>query len=354
MATSFSVIYLGNVADLDPTEGNDTLEDEGTLVGTTFGSASDPLGLHVHTFAPGSTGASQGDASYYDNDNSIASDTFTIDGGADRVFDSTEGYVATITYTDGTTATITAVVFQDTNGDFFLATELSQNADQDALDAKPIQSMTFTATNGGFSTGMFTERAAGNFQIPICFAAGTGILTPAGLRPVEALRPGDRVCTLDNGPQPLVWVGRQHLGPDRLRRQPGQRPILLPEGYGGARRPVLLSPQHAVLLGRDHLVRAKHLPTAPGAGVRIAWGKRQVTYHHLMCERHEILWADGLAPESFYPGPVALAALGPRARRGLILLCPGLGLRGAPDTAPGYGTRVRPLLGRHALRQGAG
>ncbi|MBM3612938.1 MAG: hypothetical protein FJX19_08220, partial [Alphaproteobacteria bacterium] len=45
----------------------------------------------------------------------------------------------------------------------------------------------------------------------ICFAAGTLILTDRGARPVEGLRAGDGVVTLDRGVQPLRWAGSRVL-----------------------------------------------------------------------------------------------------------------------------------------------
>ncbi len=49
-----------------------------------------------------------------------------------------------------------------------------------------------------------------------CFVAGTLIRTPDGDVPIESLRPGDLVLTLDDGPQPLRWVGSRVV-PRRAR-----------------------------------------------------------------------------------------------------------------------------------------
>ncbi len=45
----------------------------------------------------------------------------------------------------------------------------------------------------------------------ICFTPGTRIATPAGQRPVEQLRVGDKVQTKDNGAQDILWVGRRRI-----------------------------------------------------------------------------------------------------------------------------------------------
>lgn len=42
---------------------------------------------------------------------------------------------------------------------------------------------------------------------PVCFGSGTLIKTQDGVRPVEMLRIGDMVLTVDNGLQPIRWIG---------------------------------------------------------------------------------------------------------------------------------------------------
>lgn len=49
-------------------------------------------------------------------------------------------YNAKVTYTDGTTASVTAVLLQDASGNLFLAPETSANADTAVNEAKAIQS----------------------------------------------------------------------------------------------------------------------------------------------------------------------------------------------------------------------
>ena len=97
-SNTYGVIYLGTVADLDPTEGNPVAENANTILNTTFGSSVDPLWSHVGTMSPvGSPG------DYYRTNNNSFTDQFTIDGGSAQTFDSISQYTATLTYTDGTT-----------------------------------------------------------------------------------------------------------------------------------------------------------------------------------------------------------------------------------------------------------
>ncbi|MEZ5725757.1 MAG: hypothetical protein R3E47_11875 [Paracoccaceae bacterium] len=51
-SNTYGVIYLGTVADLDPTEGNPVAENANTILNTTFGSSVDPLWSHVGTMSP--------------------------------------------------------------------------------------------------------------------------------------------------------------------------------------------------------------------------------------------------------------------------------------------------------------
>jgi Ca2+-binding RTX toxin-like protein len=157
----------------------------------------------------------------------------------------------------------------------------------------------------------------------VCFTAGTRILTPRGEVAIESLRPGDLVTTLDHGPQPLLWIGTRHVTGAELEANETLRPVLIAKGAMGNRRDLLVSRQHGMLLGPDHLARAVHL-ARECRGIRIAHGKREVTYVHLLFATHQIVFAEGIPSESFYPGPNALRMMDPAARADLFRLLPGL------------------------------
>ncbi|MDF0600096.1 Hint domain-containing protein [Psychromarinibacter sp. C21-152] len=193
-------------------------------------------------------------------------------------------------------------------------------------------------------------QALGSAGVP-CFATSTRIRTPRGDVPVETLTPGDLVMTLDAGPQPILWTGRRHLGPEALLAEPQNRPVLIPEGVLGNDAPLLVSPQHAMLLEdapaplAGRFARARHLAEAPGP-VRVAQGRRQVTYHHLLLARHHVIRANGAATESFYPGPEALKMYPKAAVDQLRALIPGLGQGPVQQV---YGPTARPVLRRHEV-----
>lgn len=166
----------------------------------------------------------------------------------------------------------------------------------------------------------------------ICFLRGTLIDTPHGPLPVESLRAGDLVTTMDDGPQPLRWTGRSRVdGTGTLA------PILIRAGALGNLRDLLVSPNHRMLLRgpRAHLmfgaaevlVAAKHL--VDGHDITIA-PRAKADYHHVLFDRHQIVWAEGCPSESLYVGEQTIGTVDKAARAEIAAI---LGDLGAPDVA---------------------
>lgn len=198
-----------------------------------------------------------------------------------------------------------------------------------------------------------TKPALVSLGVP-CFGTGTLILTDRGEVPVEAIRAGDRVMTLDHGLQPVIWAGGRHLDRAALEAEPLLRPVLIRDGAMGNRGDVIVSPNHAVLAeveGREMLVRAKHLAEMGDPRFRIAKGRREVGYHHLLLERHGIVFAQGMATETLYPGPMAVAALGPQVAAEIAAAFPLLApvLAGVVEAEALYGQRARPVAKRRMI-----
>ena len=327
MATTFTVISLGNLADIDTTEGNNLAENAAALEGLVFGGPGDALLLNAVTFSPGSTGFAGGTSTAYDQDN-IPAETFRINGGPEQTFDSSVTYNATITYSDGTTASITAVIFQDTLGNTYWAPEFSPNADQIALQAGPIQSLTLDSLQTAIFSGLTGDRQI--WDVVPCFVEGTRIATNHGLRAIEDVQIGDKVETRDHGLQVVRWIGSSTVtGVGKLA------PVRISAGALGENCPVRdlrVSRQHRMLLGSkvcerlfgsaEVLVPAIKLTKLPG--VFIEEGDAPVKYYHLVTDAHEIIFAEGAPSETLLCGPQALHALGQEAIEELQAIFPNL------------------------------
>lgn len=174
----------------------------------------------------------------------------------------------------------------------------------------------------------------GRARIP-CFCRGTLIQTAAGLRPVQDIQVGDLVQTMDNGLQPVRWVGSRLVEMEDLAEAPGLYPVHLSAGCLGDNMPerdMKLSPQHRVLVRSKVAQRmfgesevflpANKLTSIPG--IYIDGSVSSVEYFHIMFDQHEIVFADGVASESLYLGPMALRALEEDAKQEIFALFPEL------------------------------
>ncbi|WP_298292260.1 Hint domain-containing protein [uncultured Litoreibacter sp.] len=161
---------------------------------------------------------------------------------------------------------------------------------------------------------------------PPCFGKGTMIRTPDGERPVEELRVGDLVETLEHGARPIVWTGTcTYPAAGRFA------PIRFDAGVLGNSRALWLSPQHRVqfkgwqadyLFGERAVLVAAH-SFVDGRTVRRVEGSF-VTYFHVMFDRHEIIFSEGVPTESFFAGDTTLRAMDEDTRAELRLLFPDL------------------------------
>ncbi|EEE38671.1 hemolysin-type calcium-binding region [Rhodobacteraceae bacterium KLH11] len=194
-----------------------------------------------------------------------------------------------------------------------------------------------------------------------CFTAGTRILTDKGEVLVEHLKPGDRLVTLDDdAPQPLQLVLSRRVRYADLIKAPELRPVRIVAGALGQNLPerdMLVSRQHRMLTRsaiaqrmfetQSVLVSAIRLTGLPG--VFVDTSVTDVTYFHLVFDKHVIVFAEGAPSESLFAGPQALRAMPPTAREELLQLFPNLSE--AHLTAPAChipsGKRQRKLVARH-------
>lgn len=212
----------------------------------------------------------------------------------------------------------------------------------------------FFANQGTYLSGS-TFTFPGALAVP-CFAAGSLIDTLDGIRAIEDLCVGDMVKTRDNDHQPIRWIGCRKLDAIDLTVSQKLRPIRIRAGALGVESPsadLLVSPHHRVLIRSkiaermfgvsEMLVAAKQLLQLEG--IDIAEDLSEVSYFHMLFDRHEIVYSNGAETESLYTGPVALKAVGKEARDEILTLFPELGTR-AYSPVP-----ARPLLsGRQARK----
>lgn len=182
----------------------------------------------------------------------------------------------------------------------------------------------------------------------ICFTPGTRIATPEGPKLIQTLRPGDRILTKDDGPQEVLWTGNRRMSGARLYAMPHLRPIRFRAGAFGNDRPepdLLVSPAHRMLVKgaaaqalfgtSEVLVRAEDLLN--DASIMVDHALREVTYVHILLERHNIVFANGVETESFHPSNTALEMIDPAQRDVLMAVMPEVAVN--PESYGDYARR---------------
>lgn len=225
----------------------------------------------------------------------------------------------------------------------------------DTLDFNGLlQSGTLSYSNsvdagGGLSgSGVLLDGSTVNFsniENIICFTPETLILTEQGERPIRDLRAGDNVVTRDHGLQPIRWISARTV-PGTEKFAPVE---IATSSLDGACRPLLVSPQHRVLVAdrraallfgdSEVFMSAAHMVDGRLAR-RVA--QETVTYVHMMFERHEVIYAQGAASESFHVADMGLAALSAASQHEMFDVFPEL-----RSDLNRYGKTARRCLKRH-------
>jgi Ca2+-binding RTX toxin-like protein len=237
--------------------------------------------------------------------------------------------------------------------------------DYDTLDLTGAGPLTVTFNSGSTEDGRVdflddhgnvtgTLEFYGVENVVPCFTPGTMIATVHGLRPVEELDVGDQIFTRDHGVQEIRWIGHKPVAGEPLAEARFLAPIRIMQGALGndlPERDMLLSPNHRVMVSApdmelmfgqsEVLVAAKHLTRMKGISSVLP---KEVTYIHLMFDRHEIIWSDGIWSESFQPGAMALAGLETAQRDEIFALFPEL----ATKKSPAY-RAARRILRKHEV-----
>ena len=181
-----------------------------------------------------------------------------------------------------------------------------------------------------------------------CFVAGTMILTPNGEVPIETLQAGDLVTTQDDGPQPVRWIGMRNVAAKGTFA-----PVRIRAGTFGNHRSLLVSQQHRVLIQdslaellfgeSEVLIAAKDLLN--DSSVRVLEGG-EVTYVHLLFDRHQVIFSEGLTTESFLPGSQTLHCFDKAISDEIYAIFPEID----PDSGLGYSPAARRTLRSYEAR----
>lgn len=213
---------------------------------------------------------------------------------------------------------------------------------------------------GGGQGGFYADD-----QFITCFTLGTLIETNEGNKPVEELQPGDLIATMDNGYQPIRWIGHTTRDAIDLAQNPKLKPIRIAAGALGnglPERDLTVSRQHRVL------VRSKIAQRMFGAeevlipaiklvgldGIEIIEDCEGVTYFHILFDKHQVIFSEDAPTESLFTGPIALQSVPPEARKEIETLFPEIT---KPDFVarsarpiPEKGAQIKQLVARHKKR----
>jgi hypothetical protein len=218
---------------------------------------------------------------------------------------------------------------------------VSLNADGtvNILGDGDVENFNFTYT---IDNGTDTDIGIVNVSSIPCFVAGTLITTELGQRNVETLVLGDLILTKDDGLQPLRWKGQRTVA-----AEDNFAPIRIRANTFGSHDDLMVSPEHRILI-RDNLaellfgeqevlVSAKDLVNDYSV-TRCSGG--DVTYVHLMFDRHQVVYSAGLATESFLPGPQTTKVFERKIVDEICTLFPEID----PETGLGYSPAARRIL----------
>jgi len=147
-------------------------------------------------------------------------------------------------------------------------------------------------------------------NMPPCFVRGTSIRTPDGEVAIEELGVEDLVTTASGRQAPILWSGYRRVAPSQMKRNPALRPVRINQDVLGNELPLSVSQQHRLLIGgfraelwfgeSELLVPAKAFLACDG--VSLAPDHREVFFHHLLLDAHEVIFANGVASESLHLG----------------------------------------------------
>ncbi len=256
----------------------------------------------------------------------------------------------TVTGSDGSSFEGTWVAF----GDGIPVSSISDILDENGnpLDGSSLTNLIgggyFAFTQPLVDGGTYTLDASNplgsiSYASLICFARGTMIETFDGECPVEDLKEGDLVLTMDSGYQPISWVGSRKLDRIDLEYNPKLKPIIIHTdalGEGFPKQDLIVSPQHRILVRSsiaERMFKTDEVLIPANKLIAIDGIETQndcpdgIEYFHILFKDHQIVYSNGAPTESLFTGPEALKSMSPEARKEITLIFPDICV---PDTAP--------------------
>lgn len=171
----------------------------------------------------------------------------------------------------------------------------------------------------------------------VCFALGTKILTENGEVAIEDLSEGDLVVTAGHGLLPIRWIGRR-----TVKAEGSLAPVFISKGALGNTGDLLVSPAHRMMISDarvsalfsedEVLVPAKAL--VDGDQIYRKTGG-DVTYFHILFDRHVVIFAEGAPSESLFLNDNTLSGFGKESQEEVLALFPELteGTHGGSNVA---------------------
>lgn len=338
MPTSVTVqmFYIGNFTDMDTDETDQDNENPNVVLGT-YGSLN-KINVTQNDI--------DDDGVIYD-DEFATGDTLTFDTGGGSLttaLDNTSLYNANILLGDGSTISVRVLVIQAANGDVFVS-----EYPPEPLDGLAIQTIELASLDTSNASGINQGFSSVENTTVVCYARGTMIETVSGAIAVETIRPGDKVMSIDHGPQVVRWVHRQTCVLPTSSAD--TCPVLIKKNTLGPNRPsrdLIVSPQHRILVGgagqlgsvfaSEVFVPAKALTKLKG--ICRMNGLSRIDWVHFACDRHEVVLANGCYAESLLLGPMALAGMSPHERAQISGIFGSVGSAGGAVNGPA----ARPCL----------
>ena len=156
--------------------------------------------------------------------------------------------------------------------------------------------------------------------ICLSFGRGTMITMADGQqRPIESLRPGDRILTRDHGGQILRWVGQA-----RMKAAAAFAPVVIVAGALGNSGDLIVGQHHRIFLYQrqkiaglgtsEVLVQARHFVDGTRAYLRETG---YIDYFSLIFDAHEIIYAEGVPVESLMVSDATVQRLPPEIAEAL-------------------------------------